>query len=174
MLEQQGEPLTYAQVGATAGPLPDGYRHGRHRVELGSGEAVFERAADGLRRWEQHRRGGVDVRPPGVQPAVGLVVALAVGVGPVYVTAACRVVHVTDEPGRFGFAYGTLTHHVVEGEEAFVVVRDEVDVVRFEVVSFTRPRGRAMSLVAPLLHPLDERVVRRYLRGMQQYVAGRA
>ena len=171
---QQGEPLTYAEVGATAGPLPDGYRHGRHRVELGRGQAVFDRAADGLGRWEEHRRAGVEVRPAGVPPAVGLVVALAVHVGPVHVTAACRVVGVTDAPGRFGFAYGTLPHHVVEGEEAFAVTRDEQDVVRFEVVSFTRPRGRGMSLVAPLLHPLDERVVRRYLRAMQQHIVERA
>lgn len=173
-LAQQGEPLTYPEVGGTVGPLPDRYRHGRHGAVLGRGQAVFDRAAEGLGRWEEHRRARVDVRPAGAPPAVGLVVALAVGVGPVYVTAACRVVGVTDEPGRFGFAYGTLPHHVVEGEEAFLVTRDEQDVVRFEVVSFTRPRGRAMSLVGPLLHPLDERVVRRYLRGMEQYMAERA
>ena len=70
-----------------------------------------------------------------------------------------------------GFAYGTLGHHVVEGEEAFAVRRDTDGTVRFEVDSFVRPRGRLLSLAGPLVGPLDHRLVRRYLRGMQAFVA---
>jgi uncharacterized protein (UPF0548 family) len=93
-----------------------------------------------LCRWEAHLRAGVEVAP---RPAVldeGLVVALAVPLGPVDVTVACRVVDVARAPSRFGFAYGTLPHHLIEGEEAFTVER-------------------------------HERLVGRYLRGMQQHVA---
>lgn len=45
--------------------------------------------------------------------------------------------------------------------------------MRFEVVDLTRPRG-LLRLAGPVVHPLDDRLVRRYLRGMQGHVAGAA
>lgn len=165
-------PFTYPYVGATAGPPPAGYRPGHHEVELGGGDAVFARAAEGLRRWAAHRRSGASVHPPSAPVAEGQVVAVSVPVGPVWVTVVNRVVRVTDEADAFGFAYGTLRHHVVEGEEAFAVRRDAGGTVRFEVVSFIRPRGRALALAGPVIAPLDHRLVRRYLGGMQAFVAG--
>lgn len=50
---------------------------------------------------------------------------------------------------------------------------DEDGTVRFEVVNLTRPRG-LLRLAGPVVHPLDDRLVRRYLRGMQGQVAGAA
>ncbi len=67
---------------------------------------------------------GVTVRPPDAGPEESLTVLLAVPVALLWVTVACWVVYVVDEPERFGFAYGTLPHHVIEGEESFVVERD--------------------------------------------------
>jgi uncharacterized protein (UPF0548 family) len=170
----RGAAPTYAEVGATAGPLPDGYLHRRRTVDLGRGDAVFAAAAGGLSRWEAHRRSGAVVHPPGVAVAEGQVVAVAVRVALAWVTVVNRVVRVTEAPGLSGFAYGTLAHHVVEGEEGFSVRLDEAGTVRFEVVSFTRPRGRVLRLAGPVVHPLDDRLVRRYLRGMQRHVAGTA
>ena len=45
---------------------------------------------------------------------------------------AARVVFVIDEPGRFGFAYGTLPRHVESGEERFLVERDAAGEVYYE------------------------------------------
>lgn len=166
----RGAPFTYPYVGATAGAPPPGYRAGRHAVDLGRGDDVFARAAEGLHRWAAHRRSGASVHPPGAVLAEGEVVAVSVRVGPAWVTVVNRVVRVTEEADVVGFAYGTLPHHVVEGEEAFDVRRGPDGTVRFEVVSFVRPRGRALSPAGPVITPLDHRLVRRYLRGMQAYV----
>lgn len=141
-------------------------------MALGSGDAVFQRAVDGLRDWQAHLRAGVDVATSGARLSSGLVVALAVRVPPLYVTVACRIVSVIEHPTCFGFIYGTLPHHVIEGEERFLVEHEESDAVRFTVTAFLRARGRAMRSMAPVVHLLDQRMVRRYLAGMQQHVSG--
>ncbi len=170
--EQSRQPFSYREVGATAGStVPDGYRHGHQFVELGHGEDVFERASEGLQRWQAHLGAGATVHPPGAAVAEGLSVVLAVPVTFVWVTVACRVVYVTDLPSRRGFAYGTLPHHVIEGEEAFSVERDEAEVVRFVVSTFFRPRGPLFREVAPLVQGVDQRLVRRYLRGLRENLA---
>ncbi len=167
--DQREKRLSYLEVGATRVGLPPGYRHSRHAVELGRGESVFVRATEGLRRWQAHLRAGIHVHP-GDAPVKNLTVVLAVPLAPVYVTVACRIVHVTEERRRFGFAYGTLPQHVIEGEEAFVVERDDADRVRFVVTAFFRPHGRLVGTVGPLVYAMDQRLVRRYLWGLRQHV----
>lgn len=76
----------------------------------------------------------------------------------------------TDHPTRRGFAYGTLPHHVIEGEESFSVERDEAEVVRFVVSAFLRPRWPLMRAAGPVVHGLDQRLVHRYLRGLHEHV----
>ncbi len=171
LLDQRDRPFSYPDVGATAGGFPERYRHVRHTVALGHGGEVFDRAAEGLRRWQAHLGAGVSVRPPGAVADEGLAVMLTVPVAMLFVTVACRVVYVVEEPTRWGFAYGTLPHHVIEGEEAFVVERDEGDAVRFGVSAFLRPRGKLMRAVGPVVEVLDHRIVRRYLQGLQRHVA---
>ncbi|HYH49978.1 MAG TPA: DUF1990 domain-containing protein, partial [Acidimicrobiia bacterium] len=119
--EQASHALTYSEVGATRGHLPDGYRHDEHRIELGRAPAVFERAILGLRQWEAHRGAGLAVRPdvPDLRAGTNLAVVLALPI--ITAVAVCRVVLVVDEPHAFGFAYGTLPAHPEQGEEAFVV-----------------------------------------------------
>lgn len=170
--EQRLEELSYPDVGATQGAFPDGYRHVRHTVELGRGPDVFARASAGLRRWQAHVGAGVAVRPPGKEVEEGLAVVLTVPVAGLHVTVACRVVYVIEQPARRGFAYGTLPHHVIEGEEAFVVERGDDGAVRFSVSAFLRPRGLAMRALGPLVEPLDRRLVRRYLTALHRHVAG--
>ncbi len=172
--EQRGQEFSYPDVGATRGPLPQGYRHARHVVELGNGERRFLRAVEGLRQWEAHVRSGVVIRPPRPPLEDDLTVVFSVPLARVYVTVACRIVYVIEETARFGFAYGTLPHHVIEGEELFLVERDDEGRVRFLVSAFVRPRGRLMRAVAPVVQLLDERLVRRYLRGLQRHVAAAA
>jgi uncharacterized protein (UPF0548 family) len=50
----------------------------------------------------------------------------------------CRIVYCSDEPNRFGFAYGTLLGHPERGEEAFHVVRGPDDSVTAHIVAFSR------------------------------------
>jgi uncharacterized protein (UPF0548 family) len=109
--EQRSERVTYAEVEATRGQLPSGYLHDRHVVELGAGEDVYRRAVQGLVDWEAHRRAGLMLHPAKTPIREGETVVLAVTLPGLSAIAACRIVYVTDEPNRFGFAYGTLPAH---------------------------------------------------------------
>ena len=52
-----GLPLTYAEVGATAGTLPAGYHHVRLSQRIGSGRDRFARAADAVMHYGMLRAG---------------------------------------------------------------------------------------------------------------------
>src|SRR5205823_2699185 len=113
--------LTYREVGATAGDMPDGYQHLTRRVVLGHGHQLFTRAGDAVLQWQVQVRAGlrVSVSSPVATPGAALILGL--GIGPVRVKAPGRVVYVVDEPRRRGFAYGTLPGHPESGEAAHLV-----------------------------------------------------
>ena len=168
--ESSSEP-SYAEVGATDGELPASYRHGRYQAVIGTGTGAFERAKQGLRAWEPHRRAGIVLVPSRPPLAVGTTLVLHIAMGPLHVVAGCRIVSMTDEQDRFGFAYGTLPSHPEQGEEAFVVSRAGTGEVRFDVVAFSRPRHPLVRLGAPVGRAVQARVTRRYLEGLRQFVA---
>jgi uncharacterized protein (UPF0548 family) len=139
--------FTYAETGATrARPLPPRYNHLRHRVRIGEGPETFRRAADAVLTFTLHRRAGTRIGTDAPRAAPG--VRLTVGLGPF--TVPCEVVYVLDEPGRAGFAYGTLPGHQETGEEAFVVERDTAGQVWFTVIAFSRPATWTTVLAGPL------------------------
>jgi uncharacterized protein (UPF0548 family) len=119
--KQAGQQFSYAEVGATAGAMPDGYAIYRGREELGRGETCFRRAKAALDDWRQLRLGWLDVFPNGVPLKVGEVVAVGARIAGVWSLNACRIVYVVDEQepvARYGFAYGTLPDHIAAGEGA--------------------------------------------------------
>jgi len=160
--------LTYPELGATARPLPGGYQHGRWETDLGPyDEARFGRLADAMERWQIQLSAGLAVWPAGpVRP--GLTFALALPLPAGWALAAGRVVYVTSEPGRRGFAYGTLPRHPECGEEAFHLVRAGGR-LRLEIVSFSRPQHPLARLGAPAARALQRRANEAYLTGMQAY-----
>lgn len=156
-------PLTYPEVGATAGDLPAGYRHTRASAQIGTGRDRFERAGADVLRWGMQRGAGLRVRATAETAAVGT--ELVVRLGPV--PAPCRVVYVLDETDRRGFAYGTLAGHAESGEELFSVRYDPAtDIVHAEVVAFSRPATWWSRLGGPVTRLLQRVVTRRYLTGI--------
>jgi uncharacterized protein (UPF0548 family) len=164
--EQTAQQLTYPEVGATAGELPDGYHSVRVATSLGKGDGVFERAAEGIRAWAPQRAAGIDLLPPRPELVPGESLLLSFRSLPFHVTAACRVVYVVDEPDRYGFGYGTLPLHPEAGEEAFVVERDDDGEVRFTITAFSRPRVLLSRLGALVARRVQASVTRRYLEGL--------
>ena len=69
LVDQRRAAPTYADLGATARTLPNGYRHDHYSAPLGVGEDAFRRACEGLRDWVAHRGAGVSVYPPDAPPA---------------------------------------------------------------------------------------------------------
>lgn len=156
-------PLTYDEVGATAGPLPAGYHHVRQSREIGVGRPRFEQAAEAVMRWGMLRGAGLTVTATTEVAAVGSEVV--VGMGPVRVP--CRVVSVIDEPNRRGFAYGTLPGHAESGEELFAVRYDPTTTrVYAEVAAFSRHAMWWSRLAGPVTSVLQAVVTARYLRAL--------
>ena len=161
--ELAGLPLTYAEVGATAGPLPAGYHHMQKSAVIGRGRRRFEDAAEAGMRWGMLRGAGLKVEATTEVGAVGSEVI--VHLGPVRVP--CRVVYVVDEPGRRGFAYGTLRGHAESGEELFLVRYDPAtDKVYADVTAFSRHATWWSKLGFPVTSVIQRLVTDRYLRAL--------
>lgn len=156
-------PLTYSEVGATAGELPDGYHHVRKSAVIGRGRPRFDAAAEAGMRWGMLRGAGVSVDATTEVAAVGSEVI--VHLGPV--RAPCRVVYVVDEPDRRGFAYGTLPGHAESGEELFLVRYDPAtESVWAEVTAFSRHATWWSRLASPVTALVQRIVTERYLRAL--------
>ena len=161
--ELSGLALTYPEVGATARTLPSGYRHIRREYRLGSGRDRFEHAAEAVMRYGMLRGAGLQVAATTEVARVGTDVLGRLGP----FSAPCRVVYVTDEPNRRGFAYGSLPGHAVSGEEMFGVRYDPADdAVYSEVVAFSRPARWWSRLGSPVLTLAQRIVTARYLNAV--------
>ncbi len=162
--------LTYAEVGATGrSPLPQGYHHVTRRRVVGHGGEAFAAAAAAVMRWQMHRGAGLRVAATTDEAAVGTVVVLGVGFGPLRLLTPCRVVEVTDEPDRAGFAYGTLPGHQERGEERFEVVRRD-DEVALEITAFSRHAAWYARLGSPVATRVQAVVTERYVRAVRSAV----
>lgn len=177
MDEQSRLPLTYPEVGATAGAVPAGYHGGSAAVDLGSGGECFVATRAAITRWAMFEMPHVEICWPTVAPELDAVVAIVLR-GPVFVILnACRVVTVLDhedESGAtFGFAYGTLPDHVGRGEERFSVKWNRrTDVVSYDVRSFSRANGFVINLGAPVIRVFQARFRRDSCRAMVRAVGG--
>jgi uncharacterized protein (UPF0548 family) len=156
-------PLTYAEVGATAGPLPEGYHHLQKSAVIGRGRRRFDEAAAKVMRWGMLRGAGVGVQPTTEIARVGSEVIVQLGP----VQAPCRVVYVIDEPDRRGFAYGTLPGHAESGEELFAVRYDQAtETVYAEVTVFSRHGTWWSRLASPVTSLIQRVVTNRYLKAL--------
>jgi uncharacterized protein (UPF0548 family) len=86
----------------------------------------------------------------------------------VRLAAPSRVVYVVDEPGRCGFAYGTLPGHSERGEEVFIVSMAEDGTVTFEATAFSRPATWLVLAAGPLGRAIQDRITSRYLSALAE------
>jgi uncharacterized protein (UPF0548 family) len=158
--------LTYPEIGATAGQLPDGYTHVRVERVIGHGESTFHRAADRLMSWQMHRAADLTVEATTPRVEQDSRVRLRLGRHLLRISFGCQVVYVVEEERRRGFAYGTLQGHPEQGEERFCVEWREDDTVVFTITAFSRPGTWWSRAVAPISHRLQQRYTRRYLHAL--------
>jgi uncharacterized protein (UPF0548 family) len=162
---QKHAQLSYSEVGASAGTVPDGYNVDHNRIELGSGERVWQRAVAAVRAWQMFNIPWLRLYWPDTPIQVGAIVAVSVRHFGFFSLNACRIVYVVDEDGavtnvpisRFGFAYGTLGEHAESGEERFTVEWDRAsDKVFYDILAFSRPRHTLAKLAYPLSRSLQK------------------
>lgn len=161
-------PLTYAEVGATSGELPLGYHHLVVRRPVGVGAECFNAAAARVLGWRVHRGAGLGVWASDEPLVEGTVAVLRIGWGPIGLDAPVRVVRVVDEPGRRGFAYGTLPGHPESGEEEFVVEIEETGDVSVSIRAFSRPATVLMRAAGPLGRVAQRLATERYARAVRR------
>ena len=159
--------FSYADVGVTGTDrTPAGHHRQRWERTAGTGDDTFDRSAAAIRAWAGHRAAGATVHPRDAAIEVGSVVAVAMRVMGLWVTAACRIQSVIDQPDAFGFAYGTLPHHPESGEERFVVTRRSDGAVVVEIVAVSRPASLLTRLAGPIGTLIQRRTAQRYLDGL--------
>ncbi|MEO7397447.1 MAG: DUF1990 domain-containing protein [Ilumatobacteraceae bacterium] len=164
--------LTYAPVGISAWEVaPAGYRFDRFACTLGRGDAVFGRASDALRNWRVHKGAGLIVLAEG-PPVCGAVVAMSAPLPIGYIDAVCRIVAVVEEHDRFGFVYGSLPVHPVQGEESFIAVRSAEGNVTFEITAVSQPRLLLARACPPIARKLQRSAMNRYLQAMRSAATG--
>ena len=171
--EQQQDPFSYPEIGATADHFPDGYDHDRERVLLGRGERVFEAACAALRQWRQFPSAWMAIEPTSAPLAAGTNVLLLASVLGLWWVCGCRIVYTVDETGpprRFGFAYGTLPSHIERGEERFLIEMDQAGHVWYELAAFSRPRHWLLRLGYPLARRYQAKFRRQSAAAMQTAV----
>jgi uncharacterized protein (UPF0548 family) len=166
--ELQAAPLSYAEVGGTTGRLPAGYHHQQLSAPVGYGPAQLDAAAACLLGWQMHAGAGLRPQVSDAVAAAGSVAVLRLQLGPVRLRVPVRVVRVVEEPGRRGFAYGTLPGHPERGEESFVVELAADGTVFFHLRAFSRPARWFTRLGGPVSRKGQAMIAERYLKTVWQ------
>lgn len=173
-----GLKLTYDEVGSTQyDETPEGFHRLEHRERIGSGDEVFQRAADALLTWRMHRTAGLFMTATETPPQVGTSTLGRLGPGlliprfrTVGLPVPCRVVWVVNEPDRVGYAYGTLEGHPEAGEESFVITRD-ADGIHFTIRAYSRAASWYASLGGPVTRMAQLYAARRYAAALRKLAA---
>ena len=133
---------------------------------IGSGTQVFADAANAVLSWQAQLRAGLGVSASSATAEPGSVVLLGLGAGRIRIGAPCRVVYVVSEPGRQGFAYGTLPGHPERGEEAFLIGQHDDGTVTFTVTAFSAPATMLARAAGPAGRAIQRHITTRYLRAL--------
>ena len=169
---QASTPFSYPEVGGTREAFPAGYQHDFNRVQLGTGEDIFQRACQAIRQWQMFPRSWTCPMPENVPIDEGRSVAVLAKALGVWWLNSCRIVYVLDESAplrRFGFAYGTVTHAEC-GEERFSVEWLPDDTVWYDLRAFSRPQHWTARLGYPLARRLQRRFAQDSLQSMRAAV----
>ena len=158
--------VTYPEVGATAGELPDGYHHVRALRVIGHGRQEFERAADDLFAGVVQRRAGANIQLSEVPLCEGTHVQMRLRLGPLTFNIPCVVVWAERTADFCGFAYGTLPGHPERGEERFEVRLTSSGEVTFRIVAFSAPARWFTRLGGPVGRLVQAHMTRRYLMAL--------
>lgn len=177
-----GAAHTYPEVGITrhggahlAELAPAHYDIDHTHAQLGQGEADFARARAALAAWLMFDLRWVTLCYPDQPPAPGLVVGVLAKTAGLWSLNISRVLYVVDEEvgggRRYGFAYGTLPHHVECGEERFEVEQRADGSVWYQVTAMSHPRHLLVRLGYRFARHTQRQFAAGSVRRMRQAVA---
>jgi uncharacterized protein (UPF0548 family) len=157
--------------GMLARGLPGRFAHDRSRSLLGRGDGVFSAAKRAFAHWRQFDFGWAHVANPQAKISAGEIVAVEVRSLGLWTLNLSRIVETVDSPDRFGFVYATTEMHVEEGEERFLLRRDEATgEVWYELEAVSRPRDALARIGYPVTRAFQRRFARDSHRRMQSAI----
>lgn len=169
---QDGQPFSYTVADGLEAPR--GYIADHNRMELGKGEAVWERGVEAIKRWEMFNIGWLELCWPDTLIQKGAAVAVLARHFGFWSLNGCRIVRVIEEEGdarRYGFAYGTLGEHVERGEEQFLIEwRREDNSVWYDLRAYSTPNHFLAKLGYPVTRALQRRFARDSMNAMLRAV----
>ena len=164
IVAQQNTPFSYPKITE----ILRGYDYDDNRVLLGEGAAIFTAAKEAIRQWAMFEGHWACIYSDKTPIETGRVVAMTARVLGVWWLNVAKIVYTVDEPNAFGFAYGTLTHHVESGEELFQVERDAEGKVWYRIKAFSRPRFWMVRLTYPFSRVFQRHFVKDSLKNMKR------
>lgn len=160
--------FSYAEIGATQSKFPIGYDHDLNGIYLGNGAEVWGNAKNAIRNWEMFFGNWACLFPKETPIEKGETVVMCVRVFGTWWRNSCKIVYTFDEPNRFGFAYGTLMNHFEQGEEIFMVEKDEEGNVFYKIQAFSKPRFWLVKLGYPFARFFQKKFVRESKKHMKK------
>eukprot|EP01117_Protostelium_nocturnum_P014271 TRINITY_DN5425_c0_g1_i1.p1 TRINITY_DN5425_c0_g1~~TRINITY_DN5425_c0_g1_i1.p1 ORF type:complete len:218 (+),score=80.49 TRINITY_DN5425_c0_g1_i1:170-823(+) len=186
LLEQKSKEFSYSPVGGSRDhrnreeflrdPKYSSFNVDSHRIALGKGEEIFERAKLGLKGWKQFELGWVHLYYPDspLQPGTDVCILAKSGA---WNLSCCRVIYVFDEEipesnlKRFGFAYGTLEQHVEKGEGRFTIEYNvNNQLVTFEILSYASHNTWFTRIVSPVARYIQDLFAKESLKALKDWV----
>ena len=133
-------PITYWERGATTWKrMPQEFTHDEQRLEIGSGDAAWKAAKEAIQNWKMFPSDWIQLSDaPRIE--VGQQVLVTARLLGFWWSNPARIVYTVEEENKFGFAYGTLPGHLEQGEELFLVERDEQGNVFYTLRVMSRPQ----------------------------------
>ncbi len=160
--------FTYTQHGTSVtSEKVAGFDNDFQRVRIGQGDAAFQKAAEAIRQWKMFPPGWTVILPRNAPIEAGETIAMYARFMGFWWRNSCRIVYTINEPGRFGFAYGTLPGHIECGEELFMVEKDEAGQVWYTLRAFSKPRHWLVKLAYPIVRLLQARFRRDSAKAMK-------
>jgi uncharacterized protein (UPF0548 family) len=170
LFAEQQKPFSYPDSGAKGPGTPRGYTVDHNRIRLGTGQEVFKRGVEALKRWEMFNFDWLQLCWPEAPIETGTTVGVLAHLPGFWSLNACRIVFVIDEEGevrRYGFAYGTLPEHVERGQESFVIEwNNEDDSVWYDIFAYSRPNHFLAKMGYPITRLLQKRFARDSMKAM--------
>lgn len=173
---QSASQFSYSDVGASnEAKLPVGFDVDHNRIRIGTGEPAWRKAVEAVNAWRMFEMPWCELYWPAVPIQPGTNVGILLFHLGFYSLNASRIIYTIHEKGdvaRFGFAYGTLSHHAEIGEERFSVEwHKQDDSVWYDLFAFSRPRVLAARIGYPITRMLQRRFVKYSKQAMLRAVA---
>ncbi|NUN99922.1 MAG: DUF1990 domain-containing protein [Saprospiraceae bacterium] len=163
--------ITYEHRGASAkSQKVPGFDNDFQRVNIGQGSAAFEQACAAIRNWSMFPPGWTIILPRHTPIRAGETVAMYAKAFGVWWRNSCRIIYVIEEPGRFGFAYGTLPGHIECGEELFMAEQDENGQVWYTIRAFSKPKRWYAKIAYPLMRGFQAQFRKDSAQAMKNYL----